>query len=42
VNSFSKNEEKYENFGISWGPFFEIKVIKLVTPRPRHFLGCHL
>jgi hypothetical protein len=34
---------------IFWGlfigifsPFFEIKIIKLATSRPMHFLGCQL
>jgi len=25
-----------------FSPFFEIKIIKFVTSRPRHFLGRHL
>jgi hypothetical protein len=25
-----------------FSPYFEIKIIKLATSRPTHFLGCHL
>jgi hypothetical protein len=40
---FSKQEKK--DFLVSFryfAPFFKIKIIKLVTSRPRHFIGRHL
>ncbi len=33
---------KFCDFGGTFSPFFEIKIIKLAISRPRHFLGCHL
>jgi hypothetical protein len=40
VNVFSENE----NFLIfrKFSPFFDIRIIKLATSRPRPFLGHHL
>ncbi len=41
----SENEtenQKFVKFRVFLGPVFEIKIIKLVPSRPRHFLGHHL
>jgi len=42
---FQKMKQKTKNLwklGFFWGSIFEIKIIKLVPSRPRHFLGHHL
>jgi hypothetical protein len=44
-NLAKKNEKNEKNVGLFIGifsPFFEIKIIKLATSRPTHFLGCQL
>ncbi len=45
LDFFSENEKQHEkiaSFRDFFSPFFEITIIKVVTPRPRHFLGRHL
>jgi hypothetical protein len=37
-----KNTKKLTcDFWVNFSPFFDIKIIKLATSRPRHFRGCH-